>query len=1213
MSQRDREFRGTGRYEILDRLGSGGMGAVYSARDHERDQVVALKTLYWVEPSAIYRLKKEFRALSDVVHPNLVALYELVAEEGQWFYTMEMVDGIDFARAMRPEELDLPSLRQSLPQFAAGIHTVHEAGKLHRDLKPSNVLVTSEGRVVILDFGIVADLTQAEGEPHTMAGEGIWGTAAYMAPEQANGEATAASDWYAMGVMIYEVLTGKLPFSGPPFSIIAQKLQGNVPHPDEIVPGLPADLVELCLGLMALEPADRPSGAEILERLGAVEERPTSVPPIPAARLVGREQQLGQLEDAFHRAQAGKPVLVCVHGPSGIGKSTLLEKFVDQQARDSSALVLRGRCYERESVPYKGVDAVIDSLSRFLRALPKEQVKGLIPEDLKLLCTIFPALERVAVIAELPSRREIRDPVETRRRAFMALRELLRRVAALRPLIIYIDDLQWADEDSIGLLNELLLPVDTLGLLLLVSFPSEEIEATPFLRELINEARTELRREVRVGPLTITETRRLALDLAGSDGGLHETFLEPIIRESAGSPFLVEQLVRYALGLVTEGGADGTMVTLHDVLDSRLAALPPEARRLLNTVAVAGRPIDSAVAWDAAELEGDERQTVKLLCGEHLLRFTGSAHQVEFCHGRLREAVRRRIPTAQFPIIHGQLAGAMEARGIHDPEGFLEHWLAAGDPEKAAQYATEAADRAGDALAFERAAVLYRRAIELSSAADETDTLRVKRAAALANAGRGAEAAAVYLETAVRVSDSSALELRRLAAEQLLRSGHIDHGLGVIRSVLAAVGLRLARSPRHALLRVILRTLLIRLRGLNFTAHDRGAKDRSLKDRVDTCWAVTIGLGRVDTIRATDFETLHFLLALKLGDPYRFVRALAARAAFVSIRGTSTRKRADKLVRLAGEWAQKIQEPYATAIVRFVDGIAGFYVGEFARTLEHEVAAERTFREECVGVAWEINTAQQYTLSSLYYLGEYQELRHRAPLRLKEALDHGDLYAASDVAAGRPIVAWLCSDEPEEAREHFREAMGKWTLHGFHFQHYSSLLAQVQVDLYTGEAEAAWSYVRRRWPDLSRSMLLRIQQIRVEVCDLRARAALASATLGLDDRAQRIKSARQDARRILREKVHWGNPLAHLILSAASAAEGDEDSALSLAREATDGFTAAGMQGHAAVARRRYGELAGGEEGRKAIEAAEAWMTSQGVVNPARIAAMLSPGFAPSG
>ena len=244
------EFEGTGRFELRRRLGAGGFGVVYEAVDRERGTRVALKVLRASQSDALYDFKQEFRALADIVHPNLVSLYELLSEGGRWFFTMELVKGRSFLdwvwEQPRPERdpaaptqsmgvaptagvtptggpgpvtpsrsafSALPfvagRLRSGVGQLAAGITALHAAGKLHRDIKPSNVLVTEEGRVVVLDFGLVADLEMDPGQETTA----IVGTPAYMSPEQGEGVAvTEASDWYAVGVMLYEALAGRLPF-----------------------------------------------------------------------------------------------------------------------------------------------------------------------------------------------------------------------------------------------------------------------------------------------------------------------------------------------------------------------------------------------------------------------------------------------------------------------------------------------------------------------------------------------------------------------------------------------------------------------------------------------------------------------------------------------------------------------------------------------------------------------------------------------------------------------------------------------------------------------------------------------------------------------------------------------------------------------------------------------------------------------------------------
>ena len=233
------------RFDIRRTIGKGGMGVVYHAHDHERNMSVALKQLPRVEPDALYRFKQEFRLLADITHPNLASLYELIGENDQWFLTMELVDGVDFLVHVRggstgslipfrppptaqvwPDELettsadsaarrrksshfspgtatgpplhDMSRLKAALQQLASALITLHSGARLHCDIKPSNVLVTPDGRVVVLDFGLVTELEVSKGP--RVPDEYVYGTIAYMSPEQASGEQLSpASDWYAVG------------------------------------------------------------------------------------------------------------------------------------------------------------------------------------------------------------------------------------------------------------------------------------------------------------------------------------------------------------------------------------------------------------------------------------------------------------------------------------------------------------------------------------------------------------------------------------------------------------------------------------------------------------------------------------------------------------------------------------------------------------------------------------------------------------------------------------------------------------------------------------------------------------------------------------------------------------------------------------------------------------------------------------------------------
>lgn len=312
------EFLSTERFTIQSCLGVGDFGAVYRAYDKKKDLLVALKKLNNLEPKEILAFRNEFRILADINHPNLAKLYELFFEKGQGFFTMELVEGISIleyiwrktteevlwqqnvsittelnwetkavgidreisatstgvARVSKtllssPARFDY--LRKALIQLVEGIMALHDAGKLHRDIKPSNVLVTKQDKIAILNSGLVAALASQEvGE-----NRGIYGTVDYMSPEQGSGmPVTEATDWYSVGVIFYEALTGKLPFADPlPMKVLISKIRYKPVPPNELVAEIPPELEELCMDLLCCDPMKRPKGREILHRLKGYETK----------------------------------------------------------------------------------------------------------------------------------------------------------------------------------------------------------------------------------------------------------------------------------------------------------------------------------------------------------------------------------------------------------------------------------------------------------------------------------------------------------------------------------------------------------------------------------------------------------------------------------------------------------------------------------------------------------------------------------------------------------------------------------------------------------------------------------------------------------------------------------------------------------------------------------------------------------------------------
>jgi serine/threonine protein kinase len=246
---------------------------VYLALDHETGEHVALKKLFKLDQRSVARFKREFRALADIHHPNLVKLYHLNRGSEAWFLTMEYVAGKDFRQkfgadasgtreSMQPandtadpaaEDSNVRELLRVFYDLACGVHAIHRAGMLHRDLKPTNALIADTGRVVVLDFGLVREI---EGDNLLTQDGTVAGTPAYMPPEQAMGEKLSeASDWYAFGAMLYEAISGVLPIESRNVTLLLQRKLKEDPAPLEH--GAPPAVRRLCLALLARDPALR--------------------------------------------------------------------------------------------------------------------------------------------------------------------------------------------------------------------------------------------------------------------------------------------------------------------------------------------------------------------------------------------------------------------------------------------------------------------------------------------------------------------------------------------------------------------------------------------------------------------------------------------------------------------------------------------------------------------------------------------------------------------------------------------------------------------------------------------------------------------------------------------------------------------------------------------------------------------------------------------
>ncbi len=1270
------EFGGTERFVLEGRLGEGGMGVVYRARDRESALPVALKTMAYVEPSALLRFKNEFRALADISHPNVVQLYEMVSAGEHWFFTMELLEGVDFLRWVHHGELltvdfdgiltpwnerevtfdsasptidavtlpeatsgtsgvmsasregattrlcDVERLRPALRQLAQGVLAIHAAGKLHRDIKPSNVMVTPEGRVVLLDFGVVGDLASVRDNPRLE--DQILGTPAYMAPEQARGvPAGMSADWYAVGVMMYEALTDHLPFDGSPQDILFSKQGMRAPRPSSLVDGVPEDLDTLCMDLLSYDPRQRPRGEDVLRRLTHAEESGRSAPHAALTTgslrpFVGRREQIAVLEAAFETSRRGQPVVVLMAGRSGMGKTVLAQRFLSRLGKQQGALVLSGRCFEREALPFKGMDSVVDELSRYLTTQAPREIAEALPPGLHYLTRVFPVLRAVPCFSALAApEHEVVEPIELRKRAFTALKELLCALGNLLPLVVHIDDVQWSDIDSLVLLEGLLQAPNAPQLLLLCGFREEVRQTSPVLHELTAMLRRlgpqVLLRELSVDQLSADEAVELAqLSLDGGQGAPSE-LARAIALESQGVPIFVSELAQWQLERAArlDGAPDPGPrgVSLEQVIRNRVAELPAEAGLLLEVLAVANGPVPYALAEQAVGIARSDALRARLRAARLVRTFRADGQElVEAYHARVRDSLLATLPPESRRGWHGALARVLEASGTADPEALVEHYLGAGDTEHARLHVIEAALAAESGLAFLRASRLYRMALEIGVERPRHELL-TRVGDALVNAGHSSEAADAYNEAAGAAPEAGAVELRRRAAEHYLKSGRDTDGLAVLRTVLGSVGLNYPQTSAAAMTSLLYHRARLRLRGLSFNPTPAERCPPEALTRVDVAFSATAGLAMVDVLRGADFGAQQLQLALDAGEPIRICRALAFEAGNAAAVGAGSRDRIERLVRTAEGLSLRSQDPHGTALAKIAGGLVRVFSGEWRAAQRMLDEAEVILRERCRAVTWELTNTQAWSCNSLILCGDLREAAARMPALIGEATERSDRYALMHMIYPACITALAANDVERGWRVATDDSTFRSCEPGrFTAGHWGRLISTQSVHRYRGEGKRARRFVSEEWPGLASSQFLRVHLMRVFSEFERALSLIAALDEG-EAAPDAAREAERSVKRVLGDSPEYARPMGQFVAGCLAAVRGDQERALAAFERAAPGLEAVDMGYLALCARQRYAQLLAGDSGRELLRKCGEDFAQRGVVDVSACLTMSAPGF----
>ncbi len=747
-----------GAYEVVRPIGEGANGVVYEARHARTRERVALKTVRGATAATLSSIRREILAISKLDHPGIARIVDHGSEQGLPWYAMELLDGRTlrdeiahrFAQDSRTEAWrETPSLRRVIDVFCAlcvPLAYLHSQGVIHRDLKPENVFIRDDGSVVLVDFGVAVKFGDSR-EYEIPDDAALSGTPSYMAPELILGRGIDARlDLYAVGCMLFECLTGRPPFDGASTSeLLTRHVSTRPPAPSSLVAGVMPELEKIVLRLLEKLPTRRlgyaADLAQLLLGLGATAPGATSATPAYVYRpeFVGRSAEMRHFTSLWRGAsESGRRFIVL--GESGLGKTRVLHELATLAGHHGFTCVV-AQCGAltggADGRPYSSspLHAFRRFLQRIADTLRDRELD--VTSQLRVLADYEPAL------ALLPALKAELEPIHlepgaAKQRVFAALIDLIFVYGEGRPVLVVVDDLQWADELTLGFLAQL---KDELlaerGIYLVCT--SRVDDSSTELSSLLSEIPFERVTLSRLGRGSVAEMVSGMLAL----GQVPANFVDLMFRESNGNPFFVAEYVRAAIehGLLRrdlssgwkmeQGASDGDLadsvpppMSVRSLMEQRLFGLDENALQLARSASVLGREFDADLLQAAAP--DFDPSAIAHLRQRAVVEETDNGY-LRFSHDRLRELAYAGISREDRRNLHRRSALALEAKHGESPtlnahlSALARHWSAAGEHERAAHSHVRAGDWARSVYANREAVTHYHAALtELGSPSELT-------------------------------------------------------------------------------------------------------------------------------------------------------------------------------------------------------------------------------------------------------------------------------------------------------------------------------------------------------------------------------------------------------------------------------------------------------------------------------------------------------------
>ena len=677
------------RYRIEEKLGGGGMGVVYRAVDVADGRAVALKRMARLKEgrrSAELRFRREFHSLASLRHPRIIEAYDYGVDEDGPFYTMEILDGRDLRDA---KDIGLRELCVVLRDVAAALAFLHARGLVHRDVGPRNVRCTAEGRAKLIDFGVLGNVG--------LVGD-LAGTLTYMAPEVFRGlPIDGRTDLYSLGVLAYLLLSGRAPYDVRGARDPELAFAALPPSLTSLGLSVPAALDDLLLALLSTDPLARPaSAAELIDRLSALYDMPPLEDEavvrgyLASVAMVGRQREVVAVRRRVLRSAKGRGGGIVLAGESGAGKSRLLRE-AQLEAKLAGCLVVRADSEASARGPY----GVLEQLARgIFLAAPTVAAETSRPfADALAIALPGLALE----IGPVSARGVQVDPGEERMRVQRALLDWLLAVAANKPLVLVVDDVQRCDEASCAVFAALLRENKKRPLLTVFAQRTNEQVRAKAAMDLVRDAS----KVMVLAGLDAQELKELLIGLFGDVPNVDRLALL-FENTTGGSPLFATELARQLVDSGVVRFVGGAWVIpdelpraelpsgLAAAVDARLARLTPSARRLGETLALHGGdlPLDLLVALGrSTTLATDEDvfEALDVLAREGVL--VGDRGVYRFRHDGFREGLQRALDDDAKRTLHRDIGKALLAEGDVDAAREAKvgwHLLEGGDEDRGA-------------------------------------------------------------------------------------------------------------------------------------------------------------------------------------------------------------------------------------------------------------------------------------------------------------------------------------------------------------------------------------------------------------------------------------------------------------------------------------------------------------------------------------------------